>query len=117
MRNVAAGVVVLSLLGAVGAAGPAFAAGDPQIRTLSNRADLISAGDALVQVVLPAGAKAANLRVDVDGRDVTRAFAVRPDGRDLGLLTGLHNGDNVVTATLPGDRGAQLPIVHHPIRG
>ncbi len=38
------------------------------IRVLSNRADLISGGDALVQVVMPAGSQA---KVDVGGRDVT----------------------------------------------
>ena len=51
------------------------------IAVLSNRADLIAGGDALVQV-RPAGA-----RVTVNGRSVTKAFAVRPDGRYLALLT------------------------------
>ncbi|WP_143677543.1 DUF6351 family protein, partial [Streptomyces scabiei] len=52
----------------------------PQIRVLSNRADLVSGGDALVEVALPSGGTPENVRVDVDGRDVTSAFAVRPDG-------------------------------------
>jgi hypothetical protein len=61
---------VVAVCGAIacafGAAAPAFAASpSPQIRVLSNRADLVSGGDALVEVV-PAGA-----RVEVGGRDVT----------------------------------------------
>jgi hypothetical protein len=94
-----------------GAAAPALGASKPEIRVLSNRADLISGGDALVQVV-PAGAK-----VDVDGRDATKAFAVRPDGRYLGLLTGLRNGANVVTATAAGAGAARITITNHPQGG
>ena len=63
-----------------------------EIKVLSNRADLVSGGDALVEVVLPPGAPAA--MVDVDGRDVTAAFARRADGRFVGLVTGLAVGPN-----------------------
>jgi len=43
------------LLGLV--AGAAFAADNVQIFVLSNHADLISGGDALVEVAIPAGTK------------------------------------------------------------
>src|SRR4051794_29542408 len=114
MRYVVGCVVGLSLLCASTAAAQSL---DPQIRTLSNRADLISGGDALAELVLPAGVDPAQVHVDVDGRDVTPAFAVRPDGRDLGLLTGLRNGQNVVTARGPGGTGSSLAVVNHPIGG
>src|SRR5262245_60339056 len=52
-----------------------------QIVVLSNRADLISGGDALVEIVLPGGVSPSSVRVTVDGLDVTGAFAVRPNGR------------------------------------
>src|SRR3954451_25283081 len=94
MRHAVAVAIVLSLC----AAAPARA----DIRVLSNRADLISGGDALVQVT-PAGAKVA-----VDGRDVSSQFAVRPDGRYLALLTGLRNGRNVVVSG-----GLRITIVNH----
>jgi hypothetical protein len=98
--------------------GSASAAGVPSIRVLSNRADILSGGDALVQVVPPGGADASKLTVAVDGGDVSKAFAVRADGRYLGLLTGLGNGDHVVTAASPGGgRGARLKITNHPIGG
>jgi hypothetical protein len=93
------------------------APGDPvQVAVLSNRADLVSGGDALVQVTAPAGTES-GLHVDVDGRDVSSAFAARPDGRILGLVTGLALGPNVVTAQLQDGRGARLTITNHPIGG
>src|SRR4051812_25413136 len=88
----------------------------PEIRTLSNRADLISGGDALVQVIAPAGVTPGSINVSVDGRDVTSAFAVRSDGRYYGLIDNLRDGDNVVTATVPGGRSS-LTIVGHPLGG
>ncbi len=84
---------------------------------LSNRADLISGGDALVEVVLPATTSASEVDVDVDGTDVTGAFALRPNGRYLGVVTGLSLGDNVLTARAPGVTGARITITNHPIGG
>ena len=92
------------------------AAEDLEITVLSNRADLVSGGDALVEVVVPEGVDAGSVRVDVDGRDVTEAFGVRGNGRFYGLVTGLVVGDNVVTAR-SGASGARLVIKNHPIGG
>ncbi|MGI9018506.1 MAG: DUF6351 family protein [Euzebya sp.] len=91
--------------------------GEVQIRVLSNRADLISGGDALVQIVLPDGVDPAAMAVDADGRDISGDFATRPDGRYLGLVTGLVEGPNVLTARIPGGRGATITIDNHPIGG
>src|SRR3954449_7976873 len=90
----------------------ASAAAGVSIDVLSNRAYLLSGGDALVAITHAPGVK-----VDVDGRDVTDAFADRPDGRYEGLLTGLKNGPNVVNAALPDGRAAQITLVNHPIGG
>jgi hypothetical protein len=90
-----------------------------QIFVLSNRADLVSGGDALVEVVLPAKAKARpeEVRIDVDGVDVTAAFAVRADGRFYGLVTGMRGGVNTVRARVPNGPGAVLEISNHAIGG
>ena len=98
---------------------PATASGGETlaIRVLSNRADLISDGDAYVEVVLPRGARAADLTVRDDGRDVTSAFAARKDGRVTGLVTGLSLGPNVLTATLAAGTGARITITNHPRGG
>ncbi|MEA2375503.1 MAG: hypothetical protein QOD53_1966 [Thermoleophilaceae bacterium] len=102
---------------AAGASQAQAASGDPAIRVLSGRADLVSDGDAYVQVVLPAGARASKLKLDLDGKNVGSAFAVRADGRYTGLIKGLRVGRNVLTARLPGDHGARLTLVNHPIGG
>ena len=96
-------------------AAPALGA-DPRIKVLSNRADLVSGGDALVEVVPPAGVATSSIKVDLDGKDVTSRFAQRAGGRFIGLLTDLAVGDNAVTARIPGG-GAQIRIVNHPIGG
>src|SRR5688500_17063469 len=67
---------VTSSNGALGV--PAFSSfdtldnGDPvQVRTLSSRADLVSGGEAFIEVVLPSGVDPATVSVTVDGRDVS----------------------------------------------
>ncbi len=121
---VGAAVVVLLILGL-----PAGAVADPgaganaagvRIQVLSNRADLISGGDALVRVALPPRKDASGVRVSVGGRDVTAAFSPQFDGSLLGVVTGLVVGPNVVTATLTHGAatvGAQVTITNHPIGG
>jgi hypothetical protein len=111
---VALGAVLAFLLTG---SGSALAASAPSIRTLSNRADILSGGDALVQVVPPAGVDPAKLSVAADGADVTPSFAVRADGRYMGLLSGLSNGVHTVTATAPGGRSSKLKLAMHPIGG
>ena len=85
------------------------------ISVLGNRADLVSGGDALVRIGVERGA--AGLRVDVGGRDVSKAFARRSNGKVEGLLTGLRVGENVVRARLADGRGAVLTVTNHPIGG
>jgi len=101
----------------LGQAAPANGKQSPavKINVLSNRADLVSGGDALVEV---SGADPTAIRrVDVDGRDVTASFALRPNGRVQALLAGLKVGANVVTVQLADGSGARLTITNHPIGG
>jgi hypothetical protein len=108
---------------------PAAAAADPgeganaarlRIEVVSNRADLISGGDALVRVTLPPRQHAGEVRVAVGTHDETAAFVRQPDGTLLGLVTGMVDGRNVVTAALrhaTARVGAHLTITNHPIGG
>ena len=59
-----------------------------EITVLSNRADLISGGDALVAIDL-GNADASAVKVTLNGKDITNAFAVRENGQYEGLVTGL----------------------------
>jgi hypothetical protein len=99
-----------------GTSGATRATGDVQITTVSNRADLVSAGDVLIRVTTP-GSRPDLARVELNGRDVTTAFGLRSNGKGLGLLGGLRLGRNVVTATLPDGRGARLVVTNHPQGG
>jgi hypothetical protein len=110
----ALGALVL-IPGAYGqTSGGANNGGLPAIKVLSNQANLVSGGDALVQVVLPARVDPSTVRVSVDGRDVTAAFAVRADGRYLGVVTGLANGANDVMASMRNGPTVHLTVTSHP---
>ena len=87
-----------------------------RIEVLSNRADLISGGDALVAVRIPRGVKG-KVRVTVGKRDVTHRFSFRRDGRYMGLVRRLALGRNVLRAKAPGVKPARIVIVNHPQGG
>lgn len=89
----------------------------PIIEVLSNRADLVSGDRALVAVHLPAATDPAKVQVRLGTRDITGAFAVRPNGQYEGLVTGLQVGPNVLTALVPTGAGARLTITDHPNGG
>lgn len=95
---------------AVGARSDAVA-----IKTLSNRADLISDGDALVEVTVPEDATAVVIKLN--NGDVSRSFERKSRGRFVGLLTALIDGSNDVTAEVSGFRRARLKIINHPRSG
>jgi hypothetical protein len=102
---------------AAGAAVAAPAAYPLTIDVVSNRADLISGGDALVRIrgLSPLGAY--TLHVDIDGRDVSDQFAWRANRQLLGLVTGLSPGKNRLTASVSRRRGAWIDITNHPNGG
>jgi hypothetical protein len=88
-----------------------------QLQTVSTRADMVSGGDALIEVVLPAGTLAAGLRVQANGRDVSSAFTVGSDGRILGTVTGLAVGANTITANTDSAGPASLVVTNAPRQG
>lgn len=90
---------------------------DLVITTLSNRADLISGGDALIRIALPEGVDSKSLSVMVGNRDVTKAFIQNATGQVTGLVDGLVVGDNNLEAHLADGRGARIKIINHPKGG
>lgn len=107
-------IVALGLLGPGAAGATTTTPSEPvTIQVLSNRADLISGGDALVQVTRPAGTAGEKLTVTVGDRDVTNAF----NSSGVGLVSGLTVGANTLTASLADGRGARIVITNHPIGG
>lgn len=120
----AAGSTLCVFLVACGGGGggglPIPTAQQVQVQSLSTRPDMVSGGSALVEIKLPSGGKTSALKVSLGSADVTSAFKqTRSDGRTVGLVTGLANGDNTlkVTATDDSFRGASLKLTNHPIGG
>jgi hypothetical protein len=92
---------------------------DIEISALSSRPDMVTGGDALVRVDAPRGIPPGQLTVRVNGLDVSDDFVAEPDDRSLtGLVTGLEDGPNRVTAGVAGSREfVELTLVNHPITG
>jgi hypothetical protein len=91
-----------------------------EIAVLSSRADMVSGGDALVEVKLPKHVDPEDVKISLDGRDISGQFAVRPNGAFEGLVTDLHEGTNEVTACI--SRGASkhcvmLTVTNHSLQG
>lgn len=96
-----------------------------EIRTLSNRADLVSGGDALVEITAPPVLLREGFEVRLNGADVTSAFTDQGGGRLLGRVTGLALGRNVLEAKPKvkpwfkhsGPLAVQLEITNAPRHG
>ena len=96
---------------------PGMQAGDAIIKVLSNRADLISGGDALIEVVTPVGTAANTVVMTLNGADVSSQFAKRENGRLMAQLTGLKLGDNSLSARVGSGVASTVAIVNHPNGG
>src|SRR5256886_3597148 len=85
----------------------------PTIKVLSNQPDLISGGDALVEIL---NAGTGSLRATLNGADISSAFALRANGRVMGLVTGLIDAGN--TLTVKSKTGsATITITNYPNGG
>jgi len=82
------------------------------LKVLSNRADLVSGGDALMEFVPASGINVKDVQVALNGSDVTQSFATRADGRFVGLVTGLTSGSNKVSATA-GSASSSITLTNH----
>lgn len=88
-----------------------------QVTAVSSRPGTVSGDDALIRVEVPASTAADQVRVEVEGRDVTSSF--RPFGNHalMGVVKGLAKGDNRLTARAQGADSGQLTLKNHPITG
>ncbi|MFD6754861.1 DUF6351 family protein [Micromonospora gifhornensis] len=121
-------IVASTLVG--GPAVPALAAPPPQagvdrtfdVEVVSTRADLVSGGDALVRIDVPRNVPPHQVRVHLDGRNLTSQFRPIGDGRTLlGLVDDLALGDNTLQIRSNGNgQGrptADVTLVNHPAQG
>ena len=114
-----AGLALLTIAGTVSvmALPQSAPSGSLSIRAVSTDAALVTGGDVLVQVSLPAGTAGSTARVTVGGRDITAAFHPGPTANTLqGVVTGLPVGRSTVDAAV-GSAHASLEIANYPITG
>ena len=113
-RRFFVGVLVLLALGPAAATARVRT---PIIHVLSNRADLISSGDALVSIDLPGRRnpqQVRRVRVYLNGHSIQSDFAVRANGRYEGLVTGLQDGAATCSARPPAQRHDAADHDHQP---
>ena len=106
-------------LGLLALAPGAFAAQKrpPRIQVLSNRADLVSGGGALVRVTLPKGVKHSRLKLFVGRRDKTRQLKRTSRRTRSGYVSGMRVGRNALTARIRRGGAARLIVTNHPSGG
>jgi len=103
---------------AAATAAPTLPPRNVEINALSNRADLVSGGDVLVEVRLPINVPPQQLALSLNGADVKRQFQyIEAERRFVGLLRGLVEGANRLVADANGKgKGrpyASLTITNH----
>jgi hypothetical protein len=90
------------------------------LQVLSNKPAMLSGGDALVRVDIPAGVQIRDVHVTLNSTDVTAMLRADDKGRTLiGLIKGMTNGVNTLAAT-DGTKSSpttRLTLVNHPIVG
>jgi hypothetical protein len=93
-----------------------------QIAVLSSRPDMVSGGDALVEVVVPQKLALDKATIKLNGQNVTSEFHPEATTHALtGLVTGLNVGANSLEV-FPDNKGnkgaaAQLALTDYPITG
>ena len=92
-------------------------AGQGDISVLSNRADLISGGDALVEITADDSALLNGATVMLGDREVTQQLTATSEGSLKGLLQGMGLGANTLTVVLADESVLEQQIINHPNGG
>ena len=120
MRGALALAVAAGLALGIGACivrGDDAADGAYELQVLSGRPDMVTGGDVLVAVRAAQDADLSDLRVTLDGADVTAAFRPAPAGGLVGLVEGLPRESELALATADGAPLGAVSLVNHPIEG
>lgn len=96
----------------------ASAHGKIEVKILSSRYDLVSGGDALVEVRASDGAKASELKLSLNGRQLLTPLKFDAATNTLrGVVNGLDTGANWLQVRGPSGYSVSQPLVNHPITG
>ena len=89
-----------------------------ELRLLSSRPEMVSGGDALVEIRGPGGVPLQDVSVTVNNRDVTDAFLPgRTPGSLVGRVEDLRVGTNILEARADSYRDARLDLSNYPTTG
>jgi hypothetical protein len=119
VRVVTATVAVLAA-GLVPASAGGTGGDAATLEALSTLPQYVSGGDVLVELRAD---DAEDLRIELNGEDVSSRFRAMPDGSLRGLVDGLELGENKIVARpvdsrgVPRGRVALLRVVNHPLGG
>jgi Tannase-like family of unknown function (DUF6351) len=87
--------------------------GGLDLTVLSNtKPEFVSGGDVLLEV-----SRDDHVRVRLGDRDVTSSFTPQPNGTLVGVVRGLRDGANIITASADRGRHASVRVVNHPRLG
>ncbi len=90
---------------------------DLSLRVLSSPAKMVTGGDALVRVTIPRRTRLDQVKVLLNGDDVTDALEPNASKRTLtGLISGLRLGRNTLSARSKRDSD-RLTLVNHAVTG
>ena len=88
------------------------------VKALSSRPDMVTGGDAVVEVSLPAGVTASAVLVTLNGADAKAKFVTDASGTKLtGLVDGLNAGDNALVVSGTGIATTNLTLTNFPATG
>jgi hypothetical protein len=91
---------------------------DIELRVLSGRPDMVSGGDALIQITSSDSVPLQKIAVMVNGKSVTAEFRPDASGKSLvGRVEGLVVGSNKLEASLDGKTVGPLMLINHVITG
>lgn len=97
---------------------PAPVVTELSLATLSTKPWLITGGDVLVEVTLPANTNPAQLQVTLNGTPVAGQFRATASTRMQALLSGLPLGDSILQASLGNNSpSTSLLLTNYPITG
>lgn len=94
------------------------ASSPPTLAIKSSQPHMVSGGSALIEVALPADAtNTSGVSVALNGVDVTSAFKSATANTMLGVVTGLVNGENTISAKNGGSTAISMTLTNYPITG
>lgn len=87
------------------------------ITVLSNSPNLLSAGDALIQLNLPVNTELKDLALYLNNTEITNILHRSGDNEILGLIDGLKIGKNTLKLVTKKGASREITLVNHPSGG